>query len=64
MMTTMLATGMNYGVASFPSCAMTICNFEMNTTRIADPGRLLRPFEGEHLEHAQTSQPAPISPSS
>jgi hypothetical protein len=53
-------TGENYGVASSLSWSQPIWNLGMDITRITQ--RLLPPFEGEHLERARTSQPAPITP--
>ena len=57
-----VATGVNYGVASLLNGAKSICNHETNITRIIGARQLLPPFEGEHLEWEQTSWLAP-SPS-
>ena len=56
-----VATGMNYGVASFFSWSKATCNPKWGITRIRGPWQLLPPFEGEHLERVWTTQVAPIS---
>ena len=52
-----VATGLNYGVASFLSSSMSKCNPNLGILL-----KTLPPFEGEHLEGVLKSQPAPISP--
>jgi hypothetical protein len=56
-----IATGMNYGVASYLSWSRFLYNSETDITRIEGPPKITAPFKGEHLEWAWTSRPAPIS---
>lgn len=54
-----VATGVKYGVASFSSWSKSICNLEIDFSRIRGlPKTTASPLEGEHLERAST----PISP--
>ena len=55
-----VAVGVIYGVASFRSWFESTCN--PKTRHHTNPRRILPPFEGEHLEHAWTSRPTPMSP--
>lgn len=52
----------NYGIASFSSWSMSLCNPEMGITRLEGPQRLLPPLKVKHLEQVQTSWLALISP--
>ena len=56
-----VATGVNHGVASFLSWSKYVI-LRQTFENLVGPKRLLPPFEGEHLELAQTSWLAPISP--
>ena len=57
-----VAIGVNYGGTPFSSWSKFICNPEMGIIRIRGLRRPLPPYEGEDLEHAWTSWPAPIFP--
>ena len=53
---------MHYGVALFSSWSKSICDPKTSMTKIRAPKDCWLPFQDFHLERAQTSQPAPISP--